>query len=79
MALLNADHIYPLNDFSAFGKAGIAGKKVIYVDSGTDFAFGKNDILDELRASHDLVTCIPVFEIYRIYWFRPRHASQITG
>jgi len=72
LTLLHKKDIYPLSDFSSFEKSKLTGKKVVFLDCGTDFAFGKNPILNELNFSHILVKKILVFEIYKIYWYKPK-------
>ena len=72
LRLLKQENIYPLNDFSSFNKSILLGKKVIFLDCGINFAFGKNPILSELNSSHILVKSIPVFEIYKINWYRSK-------
>ncbi|HNW71272.1 MAG TPA: glycosyltransferase family 39 protein [Bacteroidales bacterium] len=71
-ALLKADGIFPMRGLTSTDKMNIKNKEVIFVDCGTDFAFGENTILNELNASHEVTMNIPVFEIYQIYLFMPR-------
>jgi len=70
-ALLKTDRIFPLRGLTSTDKMNIKNKEVIFVDCGTDFAFGENTILKELNASHEVTMNIPVFEIYQIYLFMP--------
>jgi mannosyltransferase len=72
ISLLNKENIYPLSDFSSFEKTKLGGKNIVFLDCGTEFAFGKNSILNELDTSHMLVKKIPIFEIYKIYWYNPK-------
>jgi len=70
--LLNKENIFPLRDFSSFDETKLVAKKVIFIDCGTDFAFGKNPILSELNSTHVLIKSYPIFEIYKIYWYQPK-------
>ncbi len=71
-ALLQKDKIFPLRNLSSADKLKIKKQEVIYVDCGTDFAFGENTILKELLTSHKASMNIPVFEIYQIHLFMPK-------
>ncbi len=72
LSLLHSDHIYPASNLSSFDKSTLSANKVVYLDCGTDFAIGKNPILDELKTSHILVKSVPIFEIYSVYWFHTK-------
>jgi len=68
-SLLNKDHIYPLRDFNGFDKSKLKNRKVVYLDCGTDFAFGKNPILTELKAGRKEDSTIYVYSIYTLHCF----------
>ncbi len=69
ISLLNKDNIYPLRDLSEFDKSKLKNRKVVYLDCGSQFAFGKNPILNELKASHKKDTTLYVYEIYAFHCF----------
>jgi hypothetical protein len=70
-SLLSQEGIFPLNDLLSFPPEKYFGKKVIFLDCDAGFAFGKNEVLRALDSSHERITCVPVYKIYSIYWFRP--------
>ncbi|HQN15363.1 MAG TPA: glycosyltransferase family 39 protein [Bacteroidales bacterium] len=70
-ALLQKNNIFPLRNLSSADKIKIQNQEVIYVDCGTEFAFGESSILADLNTSHTANYITSVFEIYRIYLFSP--------
>jgi mannosyltransferase len=69
LSLLNRDNIYPLRDLNSFDKSKLNNRKVVYLDCGTDFAFGKNPVMTELKASHREDSTIYIFKIYTLHRF----------
>jgi mannosyltransferase len=69
LSLLNRDNIYPLRDLTNFDSSKLHNCKVVYLDCGTEFAFGKNPILTELKANRKEDSTIYVFEIYTLHCF----------
>jgi len=70
MTLLNKENIYPLRDLTKFDKQKLETHNVVYLDCGSDFAFGKNPILNELKANHKKDTTLYVYEIYALHCFK---------
>jgi hypothetical protein len=79
ISLLNKENIFPLRDFSEFDQSVLSGKNVIFADCGVDFAFGKNMMLSELDSTHLRLKSVPVFEIYKVYWYGSREKSGMKG
>lgn len=68
--LLNSEEIYPVRDLDEMQDENLTDKKVVYLDCGTDFAFGKNPVLDELKIKYKIDTTIHIYEIYDVYCFK---------
>ncbi|MCK9611441.1 MAG: hypothetical protein PHR81_11910 [Bacteroidales bacterium] len=69
MKLLNSEEIYPVRGLNEIQNINLTDRKVVYLDCGTDFAFGKNPLLDELKIKYKIDTTIHIFEIYDVYCF----------
>jgi mannosyltransferase len=67
--LLNRENIYPLRDLTQFDKSKLQNRKVVYLDCGSEFAFGKNPVLSELKADQQEDSTIYVYEIYTLHCF----------
>jgi len=69
LTLLNHDNIYPLRDLANFNMDKLQNRKLVYLDCGSEFAFGKNPILTELKSKYQEDSTIYVFEIYTLHCF----------
>ncbi len=71
ISLLNRENIYPLRDLTLFDKSKLQNRRVVYLDCGSEFAFGKNPVLNELKSSRQEDSTIYVYEIYTLHCFSP--------
>lgn len=70
ISLLNDDNIFPLRTLTSFDTNRLKRTcNVILIDCGTEFAFGKNQILAELNASCKTDSSFTLNQTYQIYRF----------
>jgi len=69
VSLLNKDNIYPVRDLSNFDRSKLNNRKVVYLDCGADFAFGKNPVLTDLKACLREDSTVYVYKIYTLHCF----------
>jgi uncharacterized membrane protein len=70
-ALLHGDNIFPTRDINSIPSQSLkAAERIVFVDCGTQFAFGNNPMLDSLNRHYTNIAHYNVFEIYSVDVFK---------
>jgi hypothetical protein len=64
---LISEKIYPSRDLTGLPENTLNTEKIIYLDCGSEFAFGKNLVLNKLNERYTVDSTIHVHETYNIY------------